>query len=231
MELFEGPLDLLLYLIKKNHINIYDIPIATVLEQYLQYLDFMKMFDINIVSEYMVLAAQLIEIKSRMLLPQPQPEGEEEVEDPRQELAERLMEYKKYKEVAGLLKEKESERMKYIRRKDGLADFKPEERYFEASIFDLITAFKNALKDVPRELFYEVIKDEFTVEEKIHDILHMLLNKPRILLNSLFAVARNKLEIVATFLAILELIKIKEIQVLQTKLFGEIIIARYTINA
>ena len=95
MELFEGPLDLLLYLIKKNHINIYDIPIATVLEQYLQYLDFMKMFDINIVSEYMVLAAQLIEIKSRMLLPQPQPEGEEEVEDPRQELAERLIEFER----------------------------------------------------------------------------------------------------------------------------------------
>lgn len=225
LDIFEGPLDLLLYLIKKNHINIYDIPIADVLSQYLEFLELMKLLDINVASEYLVMAATLIQIKSRMLLPQPEEVLEEE-EDPRQELVQRLLEYQKYKEAANILREKEVLRRKFLKRPDSLEAFRSEEIYFEASIFDLITAFKSALKDIPREIFFEVIKDEFTVEEKMHNILHLLLTQSRIVLNRLFAEAKNKLEIVATFLAILELIRLKEILVLQRDLFGEIVIER-----
>ena len=227
LELFEGPLDLLLYLIKKSHIDIHDIPISLVLDQYLEYLELFKLLDINVVSEYMVMAATLIQIKSRMLLPRSEEELQEEEEiDPREELVKRLLEYQKYKEVAKSLKERELHRIKFLRRPDSLIDYKPDEVYFEASIFDLITAFKTALKDIPKDIFFEVIKDEFTVEQKIHDILHLLLVNAVVEINQLFSKAKNKLEIVATFLAILELIRLKEIGVFQEGLFGKIVVTR-----
>ena len=227
LEIFEGPLDLLLYLIKRDHINIHDIPIARVLGQYLEYLELLKLLDINIASEYLVMAATLIQIKSRMLLPRPEEQAEQEEEiDPREELVRKLLEYQKYKEVANALRQKELHRVKFLRRPDSLVDYKPEEVYFEASIFDLITAFKSALKDIPKDIFLEVIKDEFTVEQKIHDILHLLLVDSVIEINQLFVKAKNKLEIVATFLAILELIRMKEIGVFQEGLFGKIVVTR-----
>lgn len=226
LEIFEGPLDLLLYLIKKNHINIYDIPISLVLEQYLEYLRLLKLLDVNVASEYLVMAATLIQIKSRTLLPNEEESMEEEEEDPREELVKKLLEYQKYKKVAQSLRKKETNRLKYLTRPDSLSEYKPENLYFEASIFDLITAFKTALKDVPKDVFLEVIKDEFTVEQKIHDILHLLLEKNTIGLNTLFTNSKNKIEIVATFLAILELIRMKEIGVFQKDLFGKIIIEK-----
>ncbi len=227
LEIFEGPLDLLLYLIKKNHIKINDLPIALVLEQYLEYLELLKLLDINIASEYLVMAATLIQIKSKNLIPRNEENiEEEEQQDPRQELVRRLLEYQKYKEAARTLKNRENKRLKYLTRPDSLQEYKPEELYFEASIFDLITAFKSALKDIPKDIFLEVIKDEFTVEQKIHDILHILLERSKVELQALFANSKNKLEIVATFLAILELIRLKEIGVYQESLFGRIIIAR-----
>ncbi len=223
LDIFEGPLDLLLYLIKKDHLDICDIPIASVVEQYLQFLELMKLLDINIASEYLVTAANLINIKSKMLLPRPEEEQEPE-EDPREELIKRLLEYEKFKEAATFLREKEVERNKYFERTtEGLQQH---EVYIEASIFDLISAFKTALKEVPKEIFFEVVKDEFTVEEKIHDLLHILLKKKKVALDELFSSTRNKLEIVVTFLAILELIKLKEIAAVQEELFGPILITR-----
>ncbi len=227
LEIFEGPLDLLLYLIKRNHVNIYDIPISLVLQQYLEYLRLLKLLDINIASEYLVMAATLIQIKSRTLLPNEEKESDsDDEEDPREELVRKLLEYQKYKQAAHKLRDKEKERLKYLTRPDSLGEYKPEDLYFEASIFDLITAFKNALQDVPKDIFLEVIKDEFTVEQKIHDILHLLLSKPKIELGSLFVNSKNKLEIVATFLAILELIRLKEIGVFQDNLFGNIVVVK-----
>ncbi len=225
MDIFEGPLDLLLYLIKKNHINIHDIPINTVLNQYLQFLELMRLLDLNIASEYMVMTATLIQIKSRLLLPQPQA-VEEQPQDPREELVARLLEYQRYKEIASFLKEKQSVRSKYFTRPPANIEVDGREIYFEASIFDLINAFKEAVKDVPKDVFYEVIKDEFTVEEEIHYILHLLMNKPKVSLSGLFSQARNNLEIVAIFLAILELIKLQEIAALQEGAFSDIIIVR-----
>jgi len=227
LEVFEGPLDLLLYLIRKEEIDIYDIPIAKITQQYLEYLEFMKLLDLNIAGEFILMAATLMHIKSKMLLPpDPNEVKEEEEVDPRLELVQKLLEYKKFKEAAGQLLEMG------IRQKDVFArsvvyhiedDSKP---CFEASLFDLITAFNKILKDIPKDVFYEVIKDEFTVEGKMHDIFHLLVNKPLILFSDLFSNAKSKFEVVTIFLAVLELIRLKEIVAIQDRLFAEIKIER-----
>jgi len=228
LEMFEGPLDLLLYLVKKDHLNIYDIPIAKVTKQYLQYMELMQLLNLNIAGEFLVMAATLMQIKSKMLLPAEESQGLEPEEDPRAELVKRLLEYEKFKEIAQNLKEREAKQGDVFKRPKVAQQEIPEENqgYFEASLFDLITAFSKALEEVPKELFYEVIKDEFSVEDKIHNILHMLLNAPSVCLSDLFKQAKNKLEIIVTFLAILELIRLKEIIARQRELFQEIEIIR-----
>jgi len=232
LDIFEGPLDLLLYLVRKEHLNIYDIPIARITEQYLAYIELMRMLDLNIAGEFLVMAATLMQIKSRMLLPKDETVQEESLEeDPRQELVQRLLEYQRFKEIAEELRQREIRSKEQLRRRQKLEtiidDNSQAEQYFEASIFDLINAFTQALKEqVPRELFYEVIKDEFTIDQKIHDILHLLLEQDVVFLNQLFSKAKNKLEIIAIFLAVLELIRIKEIIVRQRGLFGAIEIIR-----
>ena len=226
LDVFEGPLDLLLYLIKKNEIDIYDIPIAAITEQYLEYLELMRMLDLNIAGEFLVIAATLIHIKSKMLLPPDEKElFPEEEEDPREELVRRLVEYKKFKEVASILQDLESQRKKMFTR-DIPFEVEPGEVFFEASLFDLITAFTRVLKDVPKEMFQEIIKDEFTVERSMHDLLHMLVKTPVMSLFDLFKNAKNKPEIIATFLAVLELIRLKEIIVAQKQNFSDIEIIR-----
>jgi len=228
LELFEGPLDLLLYLVKKDHLNIYDIPIAAVTEQYLRYLELMRLLDLNIAGEFLVMAATLMQIKSKMLLPAEETPEQQPEEDPRAELVRRLLEYEKFKEIAEDLREREVAQGEMFRRKKiPEGDLvPPNEVYFEASLFDLINAFSKALEEVPKELFYEVIKDEFTVEEKVHHILHLLLVEPGVLLSALFAQAKSKVEIVVLFLAILELIRLKEVVAMQKGLFQDIEISR-----
>ncbi|MFH1577472.1 MAG: segregation/condensation protein A [Candidatus Omnitrophota bacterium] len=235
LDIFEGPLDLLLYFVKKDHLNIYDIPIAKITEQYLAYMDFMRLSDLNIAGDFLVMAATLMQIKSRMLLPKDETAGQEEEEDdPRQELVQRLLEYQRFKEIAFELRQREQKEQQQLRRQHIVPFVNrkqlQEEVYFEASIFDLINAFTHALKEVPRELFYEVIKDEFTVEQKIHDILHLLLEKEVVVLFNLFDQSKNKLETIAIFLAVLELIRLKEIVILQKELFSGIEIVRNTDN-
>lgn len=229
LDVFEGPLDLLLYLIKKEEADIFDIPIAKVTEQYLQYLEYMKLLDLNIAGEFIVMAATLMHIKSRMLLPpDEQPPEEIEEEDPRAELVRRLIEYKKFKEAAGQLADMESRRSLVFPRAVDEAQYidQSEGPYFEASIFDLINAFSTILKSVSKETFLEVVKDEFTVEEKIHGLINLLAEKPVVNFKEIFGRSKSKLELIATFLALLELIRQKEVMVRQRQLFGEIEVVR-----
>ena len=230
IEMFEGPLDLLLYLVKKDHLNIYDIPIAKVTEQYLQYLNLMQMLDLNVAGEFLVMSATLMQIKSKMLLPAEEGvSAEEQQEDPREELVRRLLEYERFKEIAQDLRQKETDQREVFKRPRSELEKAPDEKkdvYFEASIFDLINAFSQALKDIPKEVFYEVVKDKFTVEEATHEILHLLLVKSEVKLSEIFGRAKNKLEIIVNFLAILELIRMKEITARQSELFQEIEIIR-----
>ncbi|RKY43255.1 MAG: hypothetical protein DRP85_00235 [Candidatus Makaraimicrobium thalassicum] len=231
INIFEGPLDLLLFLIKREKIDIYDIPIARITGQYLEYLELMKMLDLDIAGEFLVVSATLMHIKSRMLLPQEEdaPEAQEE-EDPREELVKRLLEYRKYKEAAHQLQEMhERHKAVFLRKGDGSAGKTISDggtEYFEVSLFDLINSFRKVLKEVPRETFHRVIKNEFTVSDKIHEIYHVLAKQPKIYFLSLFEGAGSKDEMIATFLAILELIKMREVFVAQKDFFGEIEIIR-----
>jgi segregation and condensation protein A len=228
LPVFEGPLDLLLYLIMKEEINIYDIPIAKITDQYVEYLEVMQLLDLEIAGEFIVMAATLMHIKSKMLLPQETMEEEAvEEQDPREELVRKLIEYKRFKEAASDLKEMRLQQSNSFTR-TGMVQMPEngEERYFEASLFDLITAFGKVLKEVPKGQFYQVVKDEYTVSDKIHDILHMLVGSSKVLFSRLFKHARGKGEIVAIFLALLELVKLKEIVVRQQAAFGEIEITR-----
>ena len=230
LEIFEGPLDLLLYLVKKDHLNIYDIPIAKVTEQYLQYLELMRLLDLNIAGEFLVIAATLMQIKSKMLLPAEEGEENAPQEDPREELVRRLLEYERFKEIAQQLREKESSQKEIFKRPKAVEkeQLTPQagEVYFEASVFDLLNAFSKALENVPKDLFYEVIKDEFSVQDKIHEILHLLLVRNSVHISELFNRAGSKMEIIVIFLAILELIRLKEILAQQKEYFGEIVIVR-----
>ncbi|MCD4780531.1 MAG: segregation/condensation protein A [Candidatus Omnitrophica bacterium] len=231
LDIFEGPLDLLLYLIKKNDMDIINIPIVEITDQYMRFIDLMKMLDLDTVGDFLVMAATLMQIKSRMLLPPAPSEIEEEEDDPRDELVKRLQEYKRFKEIADILKEKETERNQLFSRQyeeETLKKFKKdaEEVYFEANLFDLINAFSSALKKIPEEIIHEIIKEGYTVEKKIHAILQVLLTQPSIRLNSLFEQSRSKLEVVVTFLAVLELIRLKEIKAVQQRAFSEIEILR-----
>lgn len=230
LEAFEGPLDLLLFLIKKDDINIYDIPIAKITEQYLEYLELMELMDLDIAGEFLVMAATLMHIKSKMLLPVDQrPEDAEEEPDPRAELVKRLVEYKAFKEVAEKLQSMELGQLDLFARGGDVEAVGLEfqgERYFEASLFDLISSFSTVLKNVPKETFLEVIKDHITVEEKIHNILHTLVEKPSFPLGELFQKAKSKIEIVVIFLALLELMKTQSVLAVQKGLFDEIQIIR-----
>lgn len=232
IELFEGPLDLLLYLVKKDHLNIYDIPIAEITQQYMRYLELMQLLDLNIAGEFLVMAATLLQIKSKLLLPPEEKPKEEEDEelDPRAELVRKLLEYEKFKQIAEELRQKEVSQQEIFKRPPRVENDAniptANENYFEASIFDLINAFSKALEDIPKDLFYEVIKDEFTIEEKVHQILHLLLVESSVRISTLFTRVKNKLEIIVTFLAVLELIKVKEIVARQTNLFDDIEISR-----
>ena len=231
LEIFEGPLDLLLYLIKKDDIDIHDIPISQITEQYMQYISMMKMLDLDVVGDFLVMAATLMQIKSRMLLPPDPNEQPEEELDPRDELARRLLEYKKFKEIAEALKKKETLQQDFFGRNidpGALQQLREESReiYYEASLFDLISALSEALKKAPEEVIHEIITEEFTVEKKLHDILHLLLKESPIRLHDLFERARTKIEIIVTFLAVLELIRLKELIAVQKGVFGEIEVMR-----
>jgi len=229
LEVFEGPLDLLLYLIKKEELNISDIPIAKVTDQYLEYLELMQLLDLDIAGEFLVMAATLMHIKSKMLLPPDELDNEEVEDDPRAELVKRLLEYKKFKEAASQLASMESQQKHLFPRvgMTGLEEVEvPKEMFFEANLFDLITAFTKVLKDIPKDVFHEVIKDEFTVTQKMHDILHMIVEKPSIFFLDLFKAVKTKREMITTFLALLELIKQKVVVVKQAHAFGDIEVFR-----
>ncbi len=231
LDMFEGPLDLLLYLIKKDQIDIYDIPISQVTEQYMEYIEMMKLLNLDVVGDFLVMAATLMQIKSKMLLPPDPTQEEQEEEDPRDELVRRLLEYKKFKEIAEELQGKEASRQDLFRRVTDIERLKElkedaKEVYVEASLFDLISAFTKALRKVQEKAVYSIKQEEFTVEMKIHAILHLLLDQEAVSLNNLFGQCRDKMEIVVTFMAILELIRIKEIVVMQKRMFDEIEILR-----
>lgn len=227
---FEGPLDLLLYLIKKNEVDIHDIPIAPITRQYMEYLDLMKELNLDVAGEFMVMAATLIHIKSKMLVPvnPTEAEGEEEGEDPRDELVRRLLEFQRYKEAAGLLHQKREIRAAtWIRPDTALPTFDDAgEEMIEAGLYDLIGAFKDLLERRKTLLAHEVEHEGKSVEERMDELLDMLREGQSLEFLELFASEETKAGMILTFLALLELIRLKRIKVYQRGLFGPIRVFR-----
>jgi segregation and condensation protein A len=232
IEVFEGPLDLLLYLIKKEEVDIYSVSIERITKQYLEYLQTFRMLDLDIAGEFVVMAANLIYIKSRSLLPADQQAADEEAdeEDPRWDLIRQLIEYKKFKDVAFHLHRCEVLQEGIIPRIAGKPTVDDTETLLkdEVGIFDLITAFQKVLKKLEnrQENLREIFEENFTVSDKIDYILQTISSGAKVSFSSLFATAATRTEIVVTFLALLELIRLKQLRVTQQAAFSDIEIER-----
>jgi segregation and condensation protein A len=229
LEVFEGPLDLLLYLIKRDEIDIYDISIERITRQYLEYLQAFKELKIDIAGEFVVMAANLIYLKSRSLLPldQQPPEEDAEEDDPRWDLVRQLIEYKKFKEAAAQLHDRALEQEKIFTRDGGsvaLSDLPLP--LHEVGIFQLIHAFQEVIKRVDaREDLGEIFAERFSVSDKIEKILQRVGSGTPVRFSELFGQIASRVEIVVTFLALLELIRLNQVRALQRKMFDEIEIA------
>ncbi|MCJ7750760.1 MAG: segregation/condensation protein A [Armatimonadetes bacterium] len=237
---FEGPVDLLLFLIARDEIDIFDIPIEHITNEYLQYLGQLESLNIDVCGEFLVMAAQLLEIKSRMLLPQqerPQQE-EEEAGDPRAELVSRLLEYRRYKRVAEELRARaEIQRFVFSRRTltngegngNGNGDSQPVLELSDVSAFDLWAAFQNVLSRVKEPAQGELVRARFTVAQKMAAVASRLKwsKEEGIRFEELFDEAVTRLELVVTFLALLELIRLRRVRVAQERNFGEIRVYPY----
>ena len=227
-EVFEGPLDLLLYLIKKEEVDIYEVNLTQLATQFIEYIEVMRMLDLDIAGEFLVMASTLMYIKSRELLPVDQqvtPEGEDEGEDPRWELIRQLVEYKKFKDAAAQLQTLESRQEDVFPRLPVSPDFGPEEpgARGQASLFDLINAVNAVLKRLnTREDLRDIFEDKWTVSEKIESILKEITASRAVKFSALFASATSRTEVVVTFLAMLELIRLKQVVATQDAPFGEI---------
>jgi segregation and condensation protein A len=226
---FEGPLDLLLFFVKRDELNIYDIPIAKITKEFLEYIHLMQMLDLEVASEFIVMASTLMQIKAKMLLPKPEVEGEEEEEDPRAELARRLAEYKKFKELAFEFSKMEDEAGKFFYRgyfKNDARDYFEEDEEFlkDVSLFDLLTAFKRALEGARETVYHEIETQNCKVEDEMENILNRLKFKRKFSFNEIIDSYVEKARIIVAFLALLELARLKKIRISQEEVFGELII-------
>ena len=226
LETFEGPLDLLLYLIKKNEIDIYDIPISVITQQYLEYLEMMKNLNLDVAGEFLLMAATLLHIKSKMLLPaMEEEEGEKEEEDPRAELVRRLLEYQRFKEAAQqLVKGPLLDREVFVRSFFGesLAGKEEEEVSGEVTLFDLLEVMKKVLEGLPAEDFQEISVDQLNIKDKILQIMERLWESESLAFTELYTASTSRREIIVTFLALLELLRLRMIRVYQGETFGTI---------
>ncbi len=228
---FEGPLDLLLFFIKRDELDIYNIPIAKITNDFLEYLQYLQELDLDVAGEFIVVAAELMQIKAQMLLPRPEGENEEEL-DPRAELVRRLLEYKRYKEMAEKMERMAREQQKIYYR----SYFEPDPKIMDGTedinllrdvtLFDLIAAFKYAVDRMPRKHVHEITKLSVSLEEQIAFILEYFHEKVETTFYELVSTMTEKIKIVVTFIALLELIRQKQIGVRQVDSYGEMVIVK-----
>jgi segregation and condensation protein A len=230
IENFEGPLDLLLHLIKKNEINIYDIPIALIAQQYLSYIEAMKELNLAVAGEFLVMAATLLQIKSKMLLPvEETAEDEDDGPDPREELVRRLLEYKTFKEAARQLDTQEKMWREIYSRPAAPHEEAPDtdEAMLEnIGLFDLVDALQGILNRNPGKKLLEILPDNLTVRDRMNAILEALEGQESIGFEALFEASCHRLLIIVTFLALLELIRLRTVRVYQAESFGPILVSR-----
>lgn len=229
LENFSGPLDLLLHLIKSQEMDIYDIRIVKITEQYLTIIDQMKQLDLDVAGEFLVMAAQLIHIKSRMLLPVSEELAEEEGQDPRAELVKRLLEYQRYKQAAALFEQlPQLERDVFLPHgvfEDLLLE-SPQDAEMSISIYQLASAFHQLMSHVKIEVFHEVVRENLAVSDYIARICRQLIDHSRISFRDLFHTGYQRSELVVTFLALLELTRLRMVGIEQVATFSDIWLMR-----
>jgi segregation and condensation protein A len=231
LDIFEGPLDLLLYLIKKDELDVLDVNIERITKQYIEFINAFKMLNIDLAGEFIVMAANLMYLKSRMLIPKPvQPPEEDggDEEDPRWELIRQLIEYKKFKDAAGFLQKRQVAMENVYPATPEVPDIKKQDvgGFPELGIFDLIRAFQNVLTRFQKEDLREIADDRYTVADKIEHLLNTVQPGEQTSFLGLFAAATSREEVIVTFVALLELIKLHQFRVSQDHLLGEITLFR-----
>lgn len=220
---FEGPLDLLLFLIRRSEVNIYDIPIARITEQYLHYLEYATRVDLEDITDFYVMAATLLYIKSRMLLPV-DVDMDEEMEDPRQELVDRLIEYQKYKKLTELMAEKEEEAewvLERRRNQPALPFDEEEDLWQEIEVWDLLRSFSAIMKGLTPERIIDLY-EEVSINEKLSLITELCEKRGEFLFTELITKSNSTMDIVCAFLAVLESVKARTVRIFQNRLFGDI---------
>jgi segregation and condensation protein A len=217
---FEGPLDLLLYLIRQEQVNIYDIPIARITDEYLRYLNLMQELDLAVAGDFLVMAAQLIELKSRMLLPRDPLAAEEEIEDPRKELVNRLLEHEKFKSAAQMLWSRATVEQAVFTRAEIETDKNNPE--VAVGLFDLLTVFQKILARHKEEVLMEIEREEVTMAQMLERLRNMIRSAGELNLMTFFERAQSRRELVVAFLSVLELVRLAEISLIQRETFGEI---------
>lgn len=233
LDVFQGPLDLLLHLIEKEEVDIYNIPIAIITEKYLDYLQTLQMFNLEVVGDFLVMAATLMQIKVKMLLPQSDLNSEETAEngetDPRWELARKLIEYKKIKEASlSLQKLENNQSLVYTRSGGEFADKKITaaiDPLKDLSVWDLVDAFKVILDSLEEKPIKSLPKQEISIKQRMTEIMDLVSKEGEMLFQKVFSEVKTKLALVTCFLAVLELIRLHKISALQTLIFGEIMLS------
>lgn len=229
LERFEGPLDLLLHLIRKHEIDIYDIPIALITRQYLEYLSVMKSFNLALAGEFLVMAATLVQIKSRLLLPADErADDDENGPDPREELVRQLLEYKRFKEAAGRLEDRER-LWRDVFCRDRVTPEEPassELSLDDVTLFDLVDALNGILSNLPQQKIFEIFPEHLTVRDRMNVVLELLEGRESVAFVSVFEGAMTRPGVIVTFLAVLELVRLKLVRVFQGEAFGPIVLLR-----
>ncbi len=222
---FAGPLDLLLFLIKQEQANIFDIPIARITEKYLEYIRLMKRLDISVAADFLVMAATLIEVKSKMLLPRdPTASEDEEFEDPRQELVDRLLEYEKFKTAAGVLYERSTIEQAIFTR--GPIESDDNNAEINASVFDLLTVFQQIVARHVDEVKMEIEREEISLADMMRALKKRIIETGELSLLKFFEEMHSKRELVTAFIAILEIVRTEGVRLLQSNTFGDIILKK-----
>jgi segregation and condensation protein A len=226
---FAGPLDLLLYLIKQEQANIFDIPVAKITDEYLTYIRLMKSLDIAVAADFLVMAATLIEIKSRMLLPRdPMAVEEEEFEDPRKELVDRLLEYEKYKSAAQMLYEKSTVEQAVFQR--GQIESDDNNAEINASVFDLLTVFQKIVARHKDEVQMEIHREEISLADMIKTLKKRIFAHAELNLLTFFGEMQNHRELVTAFIAVLEIVRTESVKLIQKQTFGDIFLKKVVEN-
>lgn len=222
---FAGPLDLLLFLIRREQANIFDIPIAKITAKYLEYIRLMKRLDLSVAADFLVMAATLIEIKSKMLLPRdPLASEDEEMEDPRQELVDRLIEYEKFKTAAGMLYERSTIEQAIFKR--GPIESDENNAEIDASVFDLISVFQKIVARHVDEIKLEIQREEISLADMLRTLKTRLMETGKISMLAFFEEMHSKSELVTAFIAVLEIVRSNGVKLLQSTTFGDIILRK-----